>query len=460
MKNFLIFIFLNLSVFTASSQGFVPKSLKIDFSNPKAPEYKKRFKEYKDSIKTLSKLNKKTLRHAVKEFNQLPKAQNGKTNLKNLESDFREYQSLIKEVDSLKDFHENIERIREREDFHLKDRENVKDQNTPQQRKEIASLADEHFGSYENYVLAKQKAGEIESLLDEAKGYTQSIEALIQGNETDKVTSALQARAMKIDAMRETSKQLRTFESDQQALKEQIEEMREKADLKNQFDEYAKDQTQNDLMKKTMSKSSQKLSGLVSKHFEGHEEELAKAQKGLNEYKKGIFNFKKSNKFETIKNNSLKGKPLGERLVIGGYLQINRNEDYSAIDISPQLGYKWTKHYLWGIGGTYRFRINESNLSLIRDQEIYGGRFFMEYSLGKFFAHGEYEMMSHPKADPKTDIVRRINSPGALAGLGINYNFIKHVKGNMMVLYNFLYDRHTSPYQHPIVFRFGFSFGK
>jgi len=145
--------------------------------------------------------------------------------------------------------------------------------------------------------------------------------------------------------------------------------------------------------------------------------------------------------------------------VFGGYLQINRKEEYSAFDISPQIGYKWNKKYLWGIGGTYRLKFNEDQKSLLKGEEVYGGRFFMEYKFNRIFAHGEYENISHAKVDDQTDEVIRIHSPGALLGLGIEYNFIKGSKGNMMVLYNFLHND-DSPYEKAFVFRFGFNIGK
>lgn len=83
----------------------------------------------------------------------------------------------------------------------------------------------------------------------------------------------------------------------------------------------------------------------------------------------------------------------------------------------------------------------------------------MEYKFNRIFAHGEYENISHAKVDDQTDEVIRIHSPGALFGLGIEYNFIRGSKGNMMVLYNFLHND-DSPYEKAFVFRFGFNFGK
>jgi hypothetical protein len=85
----------------------------------------------------------------------------------------------------------------------------------------------------------------------------------------------------------------------------------------------------------------------------------------------------------------------------------------------------------------------------------------MEYSLlSKFFLHGEYELMSQAIVDPHSDMVRRVNAPGAMIGAGIHYSFMRNIKGSVMVLYNFLHDPPTSPYKEPFMFRFGFNLDK
>jgi hypothetical protein len=125
------------------------------------------------------------------------------------------------------------------------------------------------------------------------------------------------------------------------------------------------------------------------------------------------------------------------------------------------LGYRWNKRYMWGLGATYRVKVNEDERSVIKDEQVYGGRYFMEYSiLSRFFLHGEYELISHAKVDPNTDHVYRLNAPGAMLGAGINYNFMKNIKGSVMLLYNFLHDPATSPYDKPFMFRLGFSMDK
>jgi len=325
--------------------------------------------------------------------------------------------------------------------------------------KDITTLTDKKFGSYENYMKGREKLTEVEGLMTEAKGYREGITAILNGDleKADNFVSALEARAMKISAMRETAEALGELESYEESIRDQIDEMRNKADLQSEYEKHTKEKNVGDLVQEVFAKGRD----MGGEHFQGHEELLASALKNLSQLKSGTLNFGNAKDMEIINANSLEGKGLRKRLVLGGNLQISRQEDYTGIDFSPVLGYRWNKRYMWGIGGTYRAKVNEDERSLIKDEQVYGGRFYMEYSfLTRFFLHGEYELISHAKVDTNTDNIYRLNSPGAMLGAGINYNFMKSIKGSIMVLYNFLHDPLTSPYDKPFMFRFGFNLDK
>lgn len=546
MKHFLpgiIFIFIfNLSNAQLNSFNPIPKSVNIDLAKLNGKEYKARFKQYKDTIKFLGKLEKQTLVKAKKQLEQLPMAEKHKVKLKTLESDFYTYKSKIAEIDSLSDLKSQIGKLKLSEyfqndelkavegkvmqakesyqkvnllldeykdtfqfsdsalslnqklkelistgqikelpwdeigvdpDAYLAELETYKnyldegsgmlegfrsDSTSAGTINQITQITGQYFGSYENYVLGKEKLTEVEGLLGEAKGYRDGIEGILKGDfeKADKFVSALEARAMKITAMREAAGELGELEKYEADIRSQVDEMRYKADLQSEYEKHLKGKDKKELVSEALMRG-QKLAG---EHFKGHEDLLASAQKGLSQVKAGKINFGNAENMEIIKSNSLEGKGLGERLVIGGNLQITRQEEYTGIDFSPVLGYRWNKKYMWGIGGTYRAKVNEDERSLLKDEQVYGGRFYMEYNISRFFLHGEYEMISHAKVDPNTDHVTRINAPGAMLGVGVNYSFMKNIKGNIMLLYNFLHDPLTSPYDKPFMFRFGFKLDK
>lgn len=550
MKIILRYLFLIIALVLINSFSFaqlnlfnpIPRNVNIDLANLDAKEYKARFKQYKDTIKFLGKLEKQTLVKAKKELEKLPFEEKHKIRLKNLESDFKTYKLKIGEIDSLHNLKSQIkklkvsdyfqqeelakvetkimevkqshDRVRQWMDDHpgmfqfsdsslsinlkimelaksgkidklpweeigvdpttyLSEFETYKqylgegksllqgfqsDSSSTGRLSQITQLADQYFGGYENYTLGKEKLTEVESLLGQARGYREGIEGILRGDfeKANKFVSVLEARAMKITAMREAADELGKLESYEADIRRQIDEMRYKADLESEYEKHLKGKDKKEMVSEALIKV-QELGG---EHFKGHEELLASAQKGLSQFKAGTFNFGNAENMEIIKPNSLEGKGLGERLVIGGNLQISRQEEYTGIDFSPVLGYRWNKKYMWGIGGTYRAKVNEDERSLIKDEQVYGGRFYMEYNLSRFFLHGEYELISHARVDLTTDKIHRINAPGAMLGVGINYNFMKNINGNVMVLYNFMYDPLTSPYDKPFMFRLGFNLDK
>jgi hypothetical protein len=543
MKHFLpgLLLIFFLSPATAQLNLFnpIPKSINIDLANLNAKEYKARFKQYKDTIKFLGRLEKQTLVKAKKELKKVPIEDKQKVKLKTLEQDFQIYQAkydemdaqgispeLVKQASDVPQSEGNIDELKLkvgslREDsvklsswleankdqlpfsdttmtFHQKMEELAKisdveglpldeldvdteayleeydtyhqylgegtdfmeqwkaDSTLAGKYQQVTTITDQNFGSYENYMEGREKLTEVEGLLTEAKGYREGIEGILNGDleKADQFVGALEARAMKISAMREAAEELGELESYEASIRNQIDEMRYKADLQSEYEQHIKGKDGGTLLKEAMMKG-QELGG---DHFKGHEELLTNAQQQLSKLKTGGINFGNAENMEIINPNSLEGKGLGKRLVVGGNLQISRQKEYTGIDFSPVLGYKWNKRYMWGIGGTYRAKVNEDERSVIKDEQVYGGRFYMEYSLlSRFFLHGEYELMSHAIVDPQTDLVSRVNAPGAMVGAGINYNFMKNIKGSVMILYNFLHDPLRSPYDKPFMFRFGFN---
>jgi hypothetical protein len=521
----------------------VPRSINIDLANLNGKEYKDRFKQYKDTIRFLGKMEKQSLVKARKQLRQIPVEDKQKIKLKTIEEDFQSHKARYDEMDSLdidpemvkqayrsqqisnedigeiqskvadlkedsveitswmeanKDllpfndttltFHEKMEALSQMSDVqqlpmdeldvdtkaYLEEYETYHqylgegtdfqaqwkaDSTLAGKYRQVTSITDKNFGSYENYMKGREKLTEAEGLMAEAKGYREGITAILNGDleKSDQFVSALEARAMKISAMREAAEEMGELESYEASIRDQIDEMRYKADLQSEYEKHVKGKDGGTLLKEAMMKGKE----IGGDHFKGHEELLTSAQQQLSKLKAGGINFGNAENMEIINANSLEGKGLGKRLVLGGNLQISRQEEYTGIDFSPVLGYRWNKRYMWGIGGTYRAKVNEDERSMIKSEQVYGGRFYMDYSLiSRVFVHGEYELMSHAIVDPQTDLVKRVNAPGAMLGAGIYYNFMKNVKGSVMILYNFLYDPATSPYDKPLMFRFGFNLDK
>ena len=198
---------------------------------------------------------------------------------------------------------------------------------------------------------------------------------------------------------------------------------------------------------------------LVNEHFSQHQDKLQAAQQKLATFKKKYSSIQTTKDMSTaVKRNSLEGKPLSERLVLGGMFQVNK--DPTSVDLSPLLGYRFNKKYTLGIGATYRAVLDFDNFETT--DQVYGYRGFFQRDVVKgFFLHGEYERMntaaesSSASTAPTDEAYRRWKS-GALVGAGKEYSFVKGIKGQVMVLYDFLHEDGVSPYKKPLVIRFGF----
>ncbi|MDN5217554.1 hypothetical protein QQ020_36110, partial [Fulvivirgaceae bacterium BMA12] len=198
---------------------------------------------------------------------------------------------------------------------------------------------------------------------------------------------------------------------------------------------------------------------MAKDHFAGQQEKLLAAQSKLTKLKQKMGKFGALNGGKLKKENEMKGKPLGERLVLGGNFQLHPG-DLVSLDISPIVGYRWTKMLRIGLGGTYRTTFDEKEKFLLSDEkEVFGYRGYVEHDVYKgFYVHGEYERLNGTDLSKKNiPQDNRANTwrDGALLGLGKSYQIKNKIKGNVMMLYNFLYDD-QSHYNKPWNLRFGF----
>ena len=203
----------------------------------------------------------------------------------------------------------------------------------------------------------------------------------------------------------------------------------------------------------------QKAKTMAKDHFAGQQEKLLAAQSKLTKLKQKVGKLGGLNGEKLKKENEMKGKTLGERLVLGGNFQLHPG-DLVSLDISPAVAYRWTKTFRIGLGGTYRTTFDEKEKFFLSDEkEVFGYRGYAEHDVYKgFYAHGEYERLSGAHLSGKnTPQDQRGDSwhNGALLGLGKSYKIKNKIRGNVMLLYNFLYDE-QSLYNRPWNLRFGF----
>lgn len=151
------------------------------------------------------------------------------------------------------------------------------------------------------------------------------------------------------------------------------------------------------------------------------------------------------------------------RLFTGGNLGLQFG-NYTSIDVSPILGYKFTKRFAAGIGGVYQYySYKDKNFPIYNFRtDIFGGKVFSRFYLFDFlFAHAEYEFLNLETKYFDPNNMRhngeRFWVHGVLVGAGYAQQVGLNSAFNIMLLFN-INETIDSPYSNPII-RMGFDIG-
>ena len=140
---------------------------------------------------------------------------------------------------------------------------------------------------------------------------------------------------------------------------------------------------------------------------------------------------------------------FSDRIYTGGTLGLQFG-NYTVINISPLVGYRFTDKFSAGPGITYIY-LSDSKANL--STSIYGGRIFARYSLlENVFAHAEYEVFNVEGSSGK-----RVNLDGLLAGGGYTQPLGGRAVMNFIVLYNLLGT--NLPFESNPIIRIGVGLG-
>lgn len=168
--------------------------------------------------------------------------------------------------------------------------------------------------------------------------------------------------------------------------------------------------------------------------------------------------------------NSLKGVPLKERIVVGGGLGLSFGSYQDFFSISPMIGYKVTERMLAGTSITYRYTKYKyhSPAATLND---YGINPFLRYTVfNGIFLQTEYEYLNYefpiyvqtPTGIELENTTRRkFNS--FLAGGGFVQPIGDKAAFFLLALYNFSYrdvqPNEYTPYASPLILRGGITVG-
>ncbi|UII22649.1 porin family protein [Fulvivirga ligni] len=194
--------------------------------------------------------------------------------------------------------------------------------------------------------------------------------------------------------------------------------------------------------------------------FANNTQQLEAFQKKMRMLQKKYSALPNSNDLSTaVKRNSLEGKPLRERLLIGGNFQVTSLNPFS-LDASPQVGYKFNKKLVVGVGGALRHTFSNDPISTTTDipNNSYGYKAFVSYDIiSSFFAYGEYERMSKEIADNNDLSATKIQwIDGLLLGAGRRFTVLPKIDMTVIILYNFLHDPRKAVHPQPWQVKVGF----
>lgn len=159
--------------------------------------------------------------------------------------------------------------------------------------------------------------------------------------------------------------------------------------------------------------------------------------------------------------NSQHAKSFWRRLEYGVNAQFGSSHNYlpATGDFGLQVGYKLNDKSSAGVGITYKMGLGSGWNHIRLSNEAIGFRTYLKWKAGRIFfiqGEGEWNYMSGFSSIAQLQDVNAWQT-SALIGAGKEYKINKKLSGNIMLLYDVLYHRHT-PASQPLTFRFGYNF--
>ncbi|SHK78654.1 hypothetical protein SAMN05444266_101139 [Chitinophaga jiangningensis] len=186
---------------------------------------------------------------------------------------------------------------------------------------------------------------------------------------------------------------------------------------------------------------------------------MAEARAKMNELKSKFPDLDNAGEMPNFKPNEMKSKRFLQRLEYGGNIQFARNTSFypTTSDIAGQIAYKFHKNGVAGVGMAYKLGLGQGFNKIAISSEGLGLRSFVDWKLkNTFFLNGGYEQNYQPvhiNAVPNAEMW----TSSALLGIKKKYKVSAKMKGDVSLLFDFLYSSHV-PRTDPIKLRMGYNF--
>lgn len=190
-------------------------------------------------------------------------------------------------------------------------------------------------------------------------------------------------------------------------------------------------------------------------------QQMEAARSQFDELKKNFPDLDNAGEMPDFKPKELKTKSLLQRLEFGTNVQFQRSTQFfpTTGDFAGQVGYKFSKNGILGLGASYKLGMGTGFNNIRFSHQGVGFRSFGDYKLkGTFFVNGGFEYnYNQPFADAAQLYKQHNWSRSALLGISKKYKINNKLKGNMMLLYDFLANSQV-PRMDPVKFRLGYNF--
>lgn len=162
-----------------------------------------------------------------------------------------------------------------------------------------------------------------------------------------------------------------------------------------------------------------------------------------------------------FKPNTQKTKSFLQRIELGSNMQNVRSDNLLPVttDLGLSIGWRASDKSIIGVGASYKMGWGKNIQHLRITHEGFGLRSFADFKLkGSFWITGGGEL-NYRSSFGSFDILKNFSpwQKSALAGLSKKYSIRSKMKGNIQVLFDFLY-RYQVPQTSPVLFRFGYTF--
>jgi myosin heavy subunit len=178
-------------------------------------------------------------------------------------------------------------------------------------------------------------------------------------------------------------------------------------------------------------------------------QQMEQARSQFTELKSKFPNLDNAAEMPDFKPNPMKTKSFLQRLEFGGNIQFQKSSRYfpTTSDIAGQVAYKFHKNGSAGVGVAYKLGMGNGWDHIVFSHQGLGLRSFLSWKLkGTFFINGGVEK----------DYLIRNWKTSALLGISKKYKINTKLKGNIILLYDFLAQRQI-PQTSPVKLRIGYS---